>query len=173
MLGYYIKISRRIDQFGSCVLLLKNFKVDLDQLSLPRKFDFDIIPYARYDLDLNLDHPLASIIMWPSFVLTIYWAGSFTPRLRMVRETWPQSPGLLNDSLVALGILCLQTRRHNQTVISTQWIMRNNMEIKKNEALGRPMLTKKVDMSVFVRTLVLKRSSRKSLGNQHQRTIRT
>ena len=28
------------------------------------------------------------------------------------------------------------------------------MEIKKNEALGRPMLTKKVDMSVFVRTLV-------------------
>ena len=28
------------------------------------------------------------------------------------------------------------------------------MERKKNEALGRPMLTKKVDMSVFVRTLV-------------------
>ena len=28
------------------------------------------------------------------------------------------------------------------------------MEIKKNETLGRPMLTKKVDMSVFVRTLV-------------------
>ena len=32
--------------------------------------------------------------------------------------------------------------------------MRNNMEIKKNEILGRPMLTKKVDMSAFVRTLV-------------------
>ena len=28
------------------------------------------------------------------------------------------------------------------------------METKKNEALGWPMLTKKVDMSVFVRTLV-------------------
>ena len=28
------------------------------------------------------------------------------------------------------------------------------MERKKNEALGRPMLTKNVDMSVFVRTLV-------------------
>ena len=28
------------------------------------------------------------------------------------------------------------------------------MERKKNEALGRPMLTKKVDMSGFVRTLV-------------------
>ena len=28
------------------------------------------------------------------------------------------------------------------------------MKRKKNEALGRPMLTKKVDMSVFVRTLV-------------------
>ena len=28
------------------------------------------------------------------------------------------------------------------------------MERKKNEALGRPMLTKKVDVSVFVRTLV-------------------
>ena len=28
------------------------------------------------------------------------------------------------------------------------------MERKKNEALGRPMLTKKVDMSVFVRTSV-------------------
>ena len=28
------------------------------------------------------------------------------------------------------------------------------MERKKNEALERPMLTKKVDMSVFVRTLV-------------------
>ena len=28
------------------------------------------------------------------------------------------------------------------------------MERKKNEALGWPMLTKKVDMSVFVRTLV-------------------
>ena len=28
------------------------------------------------------------------------------------------------------------------------------MEIKKNETLGRPMLTKKVDVSVFVRTLV-------------------
>ena len=28
------------------------------------------------------------------------------------------------------------------------------MERKKNEALGRAMLTKKVDMSVFVRTLV-------------------
>ena len=28
------------------------------------------------------------------------------------------------------------------------------MERKKNEALGRTMLTKKVDMSVFVRTLV-------------------
>jgi hypothetical protein len=47
MPDYYIKISRRIDQFGSCVLLLKNFKVDLDQLSLPRKFDFDIIPYRK------------------------------------------------------------------------------------------------------------------------------
>ena len=32
--------------------------------------------------------------------------------------------------------------------------MRNSMEIKKNETLGQPMLTKKVDMSVFVRTLV-------------------
>ena len=73
----------------------------------------------RYDLDLNLDHPLASIIMRPSFVLTVYWAGSFTPRLRMVRETCPRSPGLLNDSLVALGILCLQTRRHTQIVRST------------------------------------------------------
>lgn len=47
MPDYYIKISRRIDQLGSCVLLLKNFKVDLDQLSLPRKFDFDIIPYRK------------------------------------------------------------------------------------------------------------------------------
>ena len=47
MPDYYIKISRRIDQFGSCVLLLKNFKVDLDQLSLPRKFNFDIIPYRK------------------------------------------------------------------------------------------------------------------------------
>ena len=47
MPDYYIKISRRIDQFGSCVLLLKNFKVDLDQLSLLRKFDFDIIPYRK------------------------------------------------------------------------------------------------------------------------------
>ena len=28
------------------------------------------------------------------------------------------------------------------------------MERKNNEAFGRPMLTKKVDMSVFVRTLV-------------------
>ena len=28
------------------------------------------------------------------------------------------------------------------------------MERKKNEALGRPLLTKKVDMSVFVGTLV-------------------
>ena len=28
------------------------------------------------------------------------------------------------------------------------------MERKKNEALGQPMLTKKVDMSIFVRTLV-------------------
>ena len=28
------------------------------------------------------------------------------------------------------------------------------MERKKNEALARPMLTKKVDLSVFVRTLV-------------------
>ena len=28
------------------------------------------------------------------------------------------------------------------------------MERKKNKALGRPILTKKVDMSVFVRTLV-------------------
>ena len=46
MPDYYIKISRRIDQFGSCVLL-KNFKVDLDQLSLPRKFNFDIIPYRK------------------------------------------------------------------------------------------------------------------------------
>ena len=44
---YYIKISWRIDQFSSCVLLLKNFKVDFDQLSLPRKFDFDIIPYCK------------------------------------------------------------------------------------------------------------------------------
>ena len=59
------KISRRIDQFGSCVLLLKNFKVDLDQLSLQRKFDFNT-PTARYDLDSNLDHPLASIIMQSS-----------------------------------------------------------------------------------------------------------
>ena len=47
MPDYYIKISRRIDQFGSCVLLLKNFKVDLYQLSLPIKFDFDIIPYRK------------------------------------------------------------------------------------------------------------------------------
>ena len=28
------------------------------------------------------------------------------------------------------------------------------MEIKENEALGRPMLTKKVEMSLFLRTLV-------------------
>ena len=47
MRDYYIKTSWRIDQFGSCVLLLRNFKVDLDQLSLPRKFDFDIIPYRK------------------------------------------------------------------------------------------------------------------------------
>ena len=47
MPDYYITISQRIDQFGSCVLLLKNFKVDLDQLSLPRKFDFDTIPYCK------------------------------------------------------------------------------------------------------------------------------
>ena len=47
MPDYYIKISRRIDQLGSCVLLLKNFKVGLDQLSLLRKFDFDIIPYRK------------------------------------------------------------------------------------------------------------------------------
>ena len=47
MPDYCIKISRRIDQFGSCVLLLKNFKVDFDQLSLLRKFDFDIIPYRK------------------------------------------------------------------------------------------------------------------------------
>ena len=32
--------------------------------------------------------------------------------------------------------------------------MQNNMERKKNETLGWPMLTKKVDMSVFVRTMV-------------------
>ena len=47
MPDYYIKISRRIDQLDSYVLLLKNFKVDLDQLSLQRKFDFDIIPYCK------------------------------------------------------------------------------------------------------------------------------
>ena len=47
MTDYYIKISQRIDQFDSCMVLLKNFKVDLDQLSLPRKFDFDIIPYHK------------------------------------------------------------------------------------------------------------------------------
>ena len=34
--------------------------------------------------------------------------------------------------------------------------MWNNMERKKNEALGRPMLTKKVYMSVFVRTWYMK-----------------
>ena len=37
MPDYYIKISRRIDQFGSCALLLKNFNVDLDQLSFAEK----------------------------------------------------------------------------------------------------------------------------------------
>ena len=47
MLDYYIKIFQRIDQLGSCVLLLNNFKVDLDQLSMPRKYDFDIIPYHK------------------------------------------------------------------------------------------------------------------------------
>ena len=135
MPDYYIKISRRIDQFGSCMLLLKNFKVDLVQLSLPRKFDFDTSPTARYDLDLNLDHPLASIIMRPSFVLMVYWAGSFTPRLRMVRETWPLSPGLLNDSLVALGILCLQTRRHTQTVRSTQWFVLFSFHVVSHDSL--------------------------------------
>ena len=100
-------------------------------------------PTTRHDLDLNLDHSLASIIMRPSFILTVYWAGSFTPRLRMVRETWPRSPGLLNDSLVALGILCLQTRRHTQTVRSTQWIMWNNMERKQTKHLGGQCLPRR------------------------------
>ena len=45
------------------------------------------------------------------------------------------------------------------------------MERKKNEALGRPMLTKKVDMSVFVRTLVYEvRTAAQSVAGATART---
>ena len=46
------------------------------------------------------------------------------------------------------------------------------MERKKNEALGRPMLTKKVDMSVFVRTLVYEvRTAAQSVAGATARSV--
>ena len=46
------------------------------------------------------------------------------------------------------------------------------MEIKKNEALGRPVLTKKVDMSVFVRTLVYEvRTATRSVAGVTARSV--
>ena len=46
------------------------------------------------------------------------------------------------------------------------------MERKKNEALGRPMLTKKVDMSVFVRTLVSEvRTAAQSVAGATARSV--
>ena len=48
------------------------------------------------------------------------------------------------------------------------------MEIKKNETLGRPMLTKKVDMSVFVRTLVYEvRTAAQSVAGATARSVAT
>ena len=46
------------------------------------------------------------------------------------------------------------------------------MEIKDNEALGRTMLTKKVDMSVFVRTLVYEvRTAAQSVASATARSV--
>ena len=46
------------------------------------------------------------------------------------------------------------------------------MERKKNEALGRPMLTKKVDMSFFVRTLVYEvRTAAQSVAGATARSV--
>ena len=46
------------------------------------------------------------------------------------------------------------------------------MERKKNEAVGRPMLTKKVDMSVFVRTLVYEvRTAAQSIAGATARSV--
>ena len=46
------------------------------------------------------------------------------------------------------------------------------MERKKNEALGRPMLIKKVDMSVFVRTLVYEvRTAAQSVAGATARSV--
>ena len=46
------------------------------------------------------------------------------------------------------------------------------MERKKNEALGRPMLTKKVDMSVLVRTLVYEvRTTAQSVASATARSV--
>ena len=46
------------------------------------------------------------------------------------------------------------------------------MERKKNKALGRPMLTKKVDMSVFVRTLVYEvRTAAQSVAGATARSV--
>ena len=46
------------------------------------------------------------------------------------------------------------------------------MERKKNETLGRPMLTKKVDMSVFVRTLVYEvRTAAQSVAGAIARSV--
>ena len=48
------------------------------------------------------------------------------------------------------------------------------MERKKNEALGLPMLTKKVDMSVFVRTLVYEvRTAAQSVAGATARSVAT
>ena len=48
------------------------------------------------------------------------------------------------------------------------------MERKKNEALGQPMLTKKVDMSVFVRTLVYEvRTAAQSIAGATARSVAT
>ena len=46
------------------------------------------------------------------------------------------------------------------------------MERKKNEALGRPMLTKNVDMSGFVRTLVYEvRTAAHSVARATSRSV--
>ena len=46
------------------------------------------------------------------------------------------------------------------------------MERKKNEALGRPMLTKKVEMSLFLRTLVYEvRTAAQSVAGATARSI--
>ena len=47
------------------------------------------------------------------------------------------------------------------------------MERKKNEALGRPMLTKKVDMSVFVRTLYEVRTAAQSVAGETAGSVAT